>query len=116
VVVILSTHIVSDVSDLCGRMAVIDKGEVLLHGAPGELLATVSGKVWRKTVLRTEVAEEKTRSPVISTRLVAGKTVVHAYADSAPAGFEAAEPSLEDVYFAAIHRHLRLPSAAASAS
>jgi ABC-2 type transport system ATP-binding protein len=108
VVVILSTHIVQDVSDLCGHMAVIDKGEVLLHGAPQELLALVAGKVWRKTIARTEVDAAKQRYPVISTRLVAGRTVIHAYAPQPPdSAFDADEATLEDVYFAAIQGHLK---------
>ena len=107
VVVILSTHIVQDVSDLCGRMAVINKGEVLLHGAPAELLAMLTGKVWRKTIARNELEDARGKHPVISTRLVAGQTEIHVYSVAPPgAGFEVVEPTLEDVYFAAIHGHL----------
>lgn len=108
VVVILSTHIVQDVSDLCGHMAVINKGQVLLNGSPADLLALVEGKVWRKTIARSEVDAAKQQYPVISTRLVAGQTVIHVYAAQQPdAAFEADEASLEDVYFAAIYGHLK---------
>ena len=108
VVVILSTHIVQDVSDLCGRMAIINKGELLLEGAPLEMLALVQGRVWCKTVARTAVEEAKKAYPVISTRLVSGHTVINVYADVQPgAEFDAAEITLEDVYFASIHGHLR---------
>jgi ABC-type multidrug transport system ATPase subunit len=107
VVVILSTHIVQDVSDLCGRMAVINHGEVLLHGAPDELLAMLTGKVWRKTIARSELEDARSKHPVISTRLVAGQTEIHVYSAEPPgAGFEVVEPALEDVYFAAIYGHL----------
>lgn len=107
VVVILSTHIVQDVSDLCGQMAIINRGEVLLQGAPGELLALLGGKIWRKWVARAEVEAARRDHAVISSRLVAGKTVIHVYGESSPgADFEPAEATLEDVYFAAIHGHL----------
>ena len=103
VIVILSTHIVSDVSDLCGRMAIINKGRVLLTGSPVELTRTLAGRVWQKTILRTELDAARAAYPVISTRLLAGRTLINVVGDDAPAtGFEAVEPTLEDVYFAAI--------------
>jgi ABC-2 type transport system ATP-binding protein len=101
VVVILSTHIVSDVTDLCSRVAVINKGRVLLTGRPNELVESVAGRVWLKVVDKGEVAAIKSQLAVISTRLSAGKTLVRVHADTAPAGFEAAEADLEDVYFIA---------------
>jgi len=102
VVVILSTHIVSDVSDLCGKFAVINKGRVLLTGEPATLIRSVAGRIWRKVVPKEQIAGLKERLPLISTRLQAGHT-----ADSAPdAGFEAVEPDLEDVYFSVIAGHL----------
>jgi ABC-type multidrug transport system ATPase subunit len=102
-VVILSTHIVSDVSDLCRRMAIINKGEVLLTGDPLSVISALRGKVWKKLVEKTELPALQAEHTVISSRLFAGKTVVHVLADSAPdAGFEAVEPDLEDVYFAEI--------------
>ena len=108
VIVILSTHIVDDVADLCASLAVINKGRVLLTGEPAQLVAAVAGKIWRKTVRKDEVAELKARLPLISTRLQAGRTLVRAYADVAPeAGFESIEADLEDVYFSAIAGYLR---------
>jgi ABC-type multidrug transport system ATPase subunit len=103
VVVILSTHIVDDVSDLCSRLAVIDKGRVLLTGEPAALVARMAGKIWLKSASKTEVESLRTQVPVISTRLSMGRTLVRAFAESSPApGFEAAVPDLEDVYFSVI--------------
>jgi ABC-2 type transport system ATP-binding protein len=103
VVVILSTHIVSDVSDLCPNMAIINKGEVLLTGRPNELIASLRGRVWSASVARADLEEAKKKFPVISTRLIAGQTLIHVISDSAPsAKFESIEPTLEDAYFAAI--------------
>ena len=103
VIVILSTHIVDDVSDLCPSFAVISKGRVLLTGEPREAVAKLRGKIWRRIVARDELASVQASLPVISTRLQAGNTIVRAYADSAPgAGFEAVEGDLEDVYFSAV--------------
>jgi len=103
VIVILSTHIVSDVSDLCAQMAIINKGEVLLTGDPVTLTAALAGRVWQKAVARTELEATKAAYPVISTRLVGGRTLVSAVAPSAPGeGFEPIDATLEDVYFAAI--------------
>jgi ABC-2 type transport system ATP-binding protein len=108
VIVILSTHIVSDVSDLCANMAIIDRGEVLLTGAPQTLTETLAGRVWQKAVAREDLEAAKAAFPVIATRLAAGRTLVTAVADDAPGpGFAPIEPTLEDVYFAAIARRLR---------
>ncbi len=103
VVVILSTHIVSDVSDLCPNMAIINKGEVLLTGRPNELIASLRGRVWSASVPRADLEEAKKKYPVISTRLIAGQTLIHVVSDSSPGvNFEAIAPTLEDGYFAAI--------------
>jgi len=108
VIVILSTHIVDDVADLCASLAVINKGRVLLTGEPAQLVAAMTGKIWRKTVRKDEVAELKARLPLISTRLQAGRTLVRAYADAPPEpGFELIEADLEDVYFSAIAGYLK---------
>jgi len=102
-VVILSTHIVEDVRELCSRMAILAQGRVLLHGEPGALVVRLEGKVWRKVVDRGEVAGYHERMTVLSTRLAAGRTVLHVLSDASPgAGFEPAEPDLEHVYFAAL--------------
>jgi ABC-type multidrug transport system ATPase subunit len=102
-VVILSTHIVEDVRELCSRMAILSQGRVLLHGEPSALVARLEGKVWRKTVDRSEVAGYQESMPVLFTRLAAGRTVVHVLRDQPLGdGFEPAEPDLEHVYFATL--------------
>jgi len=107
VIVILSTHIVGDVADLCASLAVINKGRVLLHGEPATLVASVEGRIWRKVVAKNDVAAIKTRLPVISTRLQTGRTILRVYAETAPdTGFEPTTADLEDVYFCAIHGHI----------
>ncbi|MCE2941023.1 MAG: ABC transporter ATP-binding protein [Gemmatimonadota bacterium] len=100
VVVILSTHIVEDVRELCSQMAIINQGTVIVQGAPQRILDEVRGRIWRRTVPRSQAEDYKARYEVISARLAAGSTVLHVYAESAPGdGFEAVEPVLEDVYF-----------------
>jgi ABC-2 type transport system ATP-binding protein len=104
VIVILSTHIVEDVSDLCSRMAIISHGRVLAEGDPADAMRNVEGKIWRKKVDKSELAVLQQEQAVISTRLVAGRTVVHVFSDAQPAGFEPVPASLEDVYFSTLHR------------
>ena len=100
VVVILSTHIVEDVSDLCSRMAIIAQGKVLVAGEPRDVVASLKGKVWRKVVAKGEVAEWQTQTNVLSTRLFGGRILLHAASEVLPGeGFEPVEPDLEDVYF-----------------
>ena len=99
VIVILSTHIVEDVRELCRRMAIISGGEVILQGDPTQVLDDVRGHIWRKRIRKSELADIQTRFQVISVRLVAGDPVVHVYSETAPGdGFSAVEPLLEDVY------------------
>jgi ABC-type multidrug transport system ATPase subunit len=115
VVVILSTHIVSDVSDLCPNMAIINTGEVLLTGQPQALMARLRGRLWSASVPRADLEAAKKKFPVISTRLIGGQTLIHVIGDAAPgAGFNEIEPTLEDTYFAAIGGHLPTPLAAAA--
>ncbi len=103
VVVILSTHIVEDVTDLCPRMAVLAAGKIQLEGAPADLMHSLEGKVWRRVIDKTELAEFQTRHKVISTRLLGGRTVVHVLSDDPPGdGFERAPGGLEDVYLATV--------------
>ena len=114
VVVILSTHIVEDVADLCPRMAVLAGGRILLDGAPQELIGGIRGQVWRKVVARRDVDDYRARLPVISTRLRGGETVVHVLSDESPGtGFEQVAGDLEDVYFAALFRSAQAAKAAA---
>ena len=104
-VVILSTHIVGDVSDLCQQMAVINLGRVMLTGTPTDVMRALEGRVWRKLVTKEEAgALQAAGAQIISSRLHAGRTVVHVLADARPdAAFEAVAPDLEDVYFAQIN-------------
>jgi len=102
VIVILSTHIVEDVRELCRRMAIINAGEVILQGDPGQVLDEVRGHIWRKKIRRDELPAVQAALDVISVRLIAGDPVVHVFSESAPGdGFVPVEPSLEDVY---LHR------------
>ena len=102
-IVILSTHIVKDVSNLCHNMAIICLGEVVATGNPSTLLESVKGKIWKKAIDKKELDQYKTDLKVISTHLKAGKTVIHVLSDSAPdASFESIPANLEDVYFSEI--------------
>ena len=102
VVVILSTHIVEDVSDLCPRMAVLAGGRIQVEGAPRDLIAATHGRVWSKTIRRDELDDYQAAHVVISTRLFAGQTIIHILADLPPAGFAPVEAGLEDVYFSTL--------------
>ena len=107
VIVILSTHIVSDVSDLCPNLAIMNGGRVLLTGKPAELTVALRGRLWAASVPRADVAAARSRYAVISTRLLAGQTVLHVVANDSPGEqFAPAEPTLEDVYFATIAGHV----------
>ena len=99
VVVILSTHIVDDVADLCPRMAVLADGRLQLEGPPAELIASTRGRVWKKVIGHADLPDHQANYEVISTRLFAGKTIVHVASDNQPAGFDPVEGGLEDVYF-----------------
>ena len=102
-VVILSTHIVDDVSELCTRMAIIDRGEILLEAEPLRAVSALRGRIWRRVISKGELAAVEREHAVISTKLLAGRTLVRVHGDAAPGpGFESAEPDLEDVYFSAM--------------
>src|SRR5678815_1882782 len=102
VVVILSTHIVDDVADLCPLMAVLANGRLQLEGKPADLIASTRGKVWKKTIDHSALEKYQAEHEVISTRLFAGKTIIHVLSDSRPAGFDPVEGGLEDVYFSTL--------------
>jgi ABC-type multidrug transport system ATPase subunit len=104
-VIILTTHIVDDVSELCPNMAILVAGRILLEGNPVDLIANLDNNVWCKMVESHELKEIQDQLPVISTKLVAGKTMVHILADSVPEGFESTSVDLEDVYFSTLHLH-----------
>ncbi len=102
-VVILSTHIVDDVTNLCPRTAIIAKGRIVREGRPGDLINELRGSMWSKTVERQEVEAHSQRHNVISTKLNAGRSILHVQAESDPGdGFAPMEPDLEDVYFATL--------------
>ncbi|MBD9368938.1 ABC transporter ATP-binding protein [Xanthomonas sp. XNM01] len=104
-VVILSTHIVEDVTDLCPRMAIIASGQVRLSGEPREAIRSLEGRIWRKTVDKAALSDLIQQHAVLSTRLVGGLPVVHVLADSAPGeGFTAVPANLEDVYFGELRK------------
>jgi ABC-2 type transport system ATP-binding protein len=103
VVVILSTHIVDDVSDLCRNMAIIGGGQVLLTGDPLKTIDTLRGRVWKKMVARDDLPSYEKECAVISTRLVAGRTQIHVLSGNRPdASFDEVTPMLEDVYFSTL--------------
>jgi ABC-2 type transport system ATP-binding protein len=105
-VVILSTHIVEDVEELCSRVAIIDEGEILLEAEPWRAIDELRGRIWRRTVNRDELPALQQKLPVIATRMLAGRTIVRVYADGSPGPeFEPVEPDLKDVYFSVIARH-----------
>jgi ABC-2 type transport system ATP-binding protein len=102
-VVVLSTHIVEDVAELCSRMAIIDQGEILLETEPLRAMEELRGRIWRKVIAKEELPGAEREHAVISTKLLAGRTVVHVHNEGFPgSGFEPVEPDLEDVYFSAM--------------
>jgi ABC-2 type transport system ATP-binding protein len=102
-VVLLSTHIVEDVSELCTRMAIIDKGEILLEAEPLSAVEELQGRIWHRVISTEALPDLERDHAVISTKLYAGRTVAHVYCETSPGpDFEPAKPDLEDVYFSAI--------------
>jgi ABC-2 type transport system ATP-binding protein len=105
-VVILSTHIVEDVADLCGRMAIIDRGRILLEAEPLAAIATLRGRVWKRSVGKAHLPGIEQDYRLICTKLQAGRTIVHVYADASPGPlFEPVEADLEHVYFSVMAGH-----------
>ena len=112
VVVILSTHIVDDVADLCPRMAVLANGRVQLEGAPRDLIESTRGRVWQRTIDHDQLDEYRTSHEIISHRFFAGRIIIHVLSDTQPVGFEPVQGGLEDVYFttlASLRRPLPAP-------
>jgi ABC-2 type transport system ATP-binding protein len=106
-VVLLSTHIVEDVSELCTKMAIIDQGTILLEAEPLRAVEELRGRIWRRVIDKEALPALEQEHAVISTKLFAGRTDVHAYCDTSPGpDFEAAKPDLEDVYFSTMAGHI----------
>jgi ABC-2 type transport system ATP-binding protein len=107
IVVILSTHIVEDVMELCTKMAIINKGRVLYEGAPDAAVRDLGGRIWARSILKPEVETYASQYKVISNKLVAGRPLIHVYASEWPGnGFTPANVDLEDVFFAKINEVL----------
>ncbi len=104
-VVILSTHIVDDVKELCHQVAIMGRGRILKVGSPMEMIRELRGKLWTQVVKREEAAEVRARHTVLSTRLKAGATEIRVLSDAPPEGMQPAAPELEDVYFSALIAH-----------
>ena len=105
VVVILSTHIVDDVSDLCTRMAIMGNGSILVEGEPAALIGKLERRLWKQIVPVPEVAMLRERLPIVSTRLVGGRAEIRVVGAERPDSLDPAEPTLEDVYFATLQQH-----------
>ncbi|WP_118952921.1 ABC transporter ATP-binding protein [Taibaiella helva] len=106
VIVILSTHIVDDVKNLCNRMVIMNKGRIMLDGTPAEAVASVEGKIWRSAIAKDEINDYRGRMQVISSHMSDGRLIIHTYADSRPGeGFEPVPAGLEDVYFSTITKN-----------
>jgi ABC-2 type transport system ATP-binding protein len=105
-VVILSTHLVEDVAELCTRMAIINKGTILLEAEPLRSVEEMRGRVWERVVSKEELPAIEREHALLSTKLLGGRTVVRVCSESAPSpSFHAAEPDLQDVYFSVMHGH-----------
>jgi ABC-2 type transport system ATP-binding protein len=105
VVVILSTHIVQDVKELCTNMAIIHQGRVVYAGAPAQAEQNLRGMIWQKSIARQELEEHRRAYRVISTKLVAGRPLIHVLSESVPGeGFSQVEPDLEDVFFSLVNQ------------
>jgi ABC-type multidrug transport system ATPase subunit len=113
-VVILSTHVVEDVSELCTRMAIINRGRILLEAQPMQAMEGIRGRIWRRVVARDALPAIQREHGVISTTLLGGRTVVHVYDAASPGPeFEATEPDLTDVYFSTMAGHIGQHAASA---
>ncbi len=104
VIVILSTHIVQDVKELCSRMAIINKGRLLYAGPPDDALRNMNGRVWEKAIAKAELEHYTNNFQLISSKLVAGRPIIHVLSEQKPEdGFAQAEPTLEDVFFSSLY-------------
>ena len=103
IIVILSTHIVDDVEQLCTRMAIINEGEILLVSNPEEAIKKLEGHVWEKVIKKQDYNSYSRQYQIVLTRLFAGDMLIHVRSERKPDGFSKITPDLEDVYFTAIH-------------
>lgn len=103
VIVLLSTHIVEDVRDLCSNMAIMGEGQIISHGIPSELIQQLEGQIWKRTIKKEALASFKTAFNVLSTQLHSGEIRLHVLSETKPeSGFELINPDLEDVYFSTL--------------
>lgn len=102
-IVILSTHIVQDVTELCSKMAILNKGQVLYQGRPQDAIAELNGRIWQISIGKNELADFENKYQVVSSKLIGGRPLLHIYSDSPPTGaFTPAAPDLEDFFFTKI--------------
>ena len=101
-IVILSTHIVEDVMDLCTNMAIIHKGQVLYQGHPQDAIAQLNGRIWQISIAKSDLADYEQRYKVVSSKLVGGRPFLHVYSSSPLSGFAPSAPNLEDFFFTKI--------------
>ncbi|MDO1449306.1 ABC transporter ATP-binding protein [Rhodocytophaga aerolata] len=106
-VVLLSTHIVEDVSELCTHMAIINKGEILHEAEPLKAMEKLTGRIWRRIIQKSALSQLEREHKIISTKLLGGRTVIHVYSEEEPAGFDKVQPDLEDVYFTTMAGYYR---------
>lgn len=102
IIIILSTHLVEDVRNLCSQMAIMNHGSVLAQGNPADFIKELNGKIWQKEVVRKELEDYQSYN-IISSQFVAGKMSIHLLTENPPANFQPATPTLEDVYFATLN-------------
>jgi ABC-2 type transport system ATP-binding protein len=103
VIVILSTHIVQDVMQLCANMSVLHRGRVLYAGSPADAIATLAGKIWRKSILKSELPDYQAAFQIISSKLTEGRPLIHVFSEEPPGdGFQPVEADLEDFFFSRI--------------
>lgn len=103
IIVILSTHIVEDIKNLCSRMVIMNRGQVLLDGKPSDTIEQIKGHIWKLKIDKAQLEEYKNKYKLISAKIVDGQVLIHVKSDNIPdAAFAAVEPDLEDVYFSNI--------------
>lgn len=106
IIVILSTHIVEDVTELCNSMAIINQGEVIIESHPEQVLSQLKGKIWRKVIEKDNLQKIEDNFKLLSSRMYMGKTMVHIWSENDPGNeFSQIEADLEDAYFYFIHNH-----------